>query len=70
MLLRLSDCVRRGANVDLQSYALSIRVLEEDTDTFSIKHYRINKFPGGRVAVSEKLLFNSVVELVAYYRGQ
>jgi len=56
--------------VDLQSYALSIRVLDEETNTFSIKHYRIKKFQDGHVGVSTKKLFNSVVELVAYYRGQ
>jgi len=56
--------------VDLQSYALSVRVLDEKTNTFSIKHYRIRKFADGRVCVSEKIQFQSVVELVAYYRGE
>ena len=49
---------------------MSVRVLDEETNTFSIKHYRIKKLPDGQVGVSSKKPFNSVVELVAYYRGQ
>ena len=56
--------------IDLQSYALSVRVLDEETNTFSIKHYRIKKLPDGQVGVSSKKPFSSVVELVAYYRGE
>jgi len=55
--------------LDLQSYALSVRVLDEMTNIYSIKHYRIRKFHDGQVGVSEKKKFNSVVELVAHYRG-
>jgi len=65
--VRFTDCC---VCVDLQSYALSVRVLDEETNTFSIKHYRIRKFHDGQVAVSERIQFSSVVELVAYYRGQ
>ena len=56
--------------IDCRSYALSVRVLDEQTNTYSIKHYRIRKFHDGQVGVSQKKLFNSVVQLVAYYRGQ
>jgi len=45
-------------------------VLDEQTNTFSIKHYRIRKFQDGEVGVSIKKPFNSVTELVAYYRGR
>jgi len=63
------DCVVL-VRVDLQSYALSVRVLDEETSTFSIKHYRIKKLPDGQVGVSSKKPFGSVLELVAYYRGR
>jgi len=56
--------------LDCQSYALSIRVLDEQTNTYSIKHYRIRKFHNGQVGVSQKKQFSSVVQLVAYYRGR
>jgi len=56
--------------IDMESYALSVRVIDEVTNTFSIKHYRIRKFQDGQVGVSSKNLFSSVLELVAYYRGQ
>ena len=62
-------CLCAG-DVDLESYALSVRVLDEETNTFVIKHYRIRKFDDGQVGVSDKKQFSSVVELVAHYRGQ
>jgi len=55
---------------DLKSYALSIRVYNEATKLFDIKHYRILKNYSTKVYITEKKLFDSILDLVEYYRGK
>jgi len=56
-------------STDHTSYALSVRVLDQVSEEFVIKHYRIKKQAAdGRVCITQKLLFNTLVELVNHYR--
>lgn len=52
---------------DLDSYALSVRVLE--SGVFKIKHYKIKR-QGDKVFIAQRLKFESLLKLVEYYRGK
>lgn len=52
-------------SADLNSFALSVRVLE--SGVFKIKHYKIKR-QGDEVYIAERLKFESLLKLVEHYR--
>ena len=55
---------------DKKSYALSVRDWDESKKDIAIKHYRIRKMDDGRVYISPKRTFASLIDLVEHYRSK
>ncbi|XP_071119659.1 tyrosine-protein kinase STK-like [Haliotis cracherodii] len=56
------------ASADKNSYALSVRCLEPDGRTPSIRHYKIRKSADGQVYIGVRKLFPDVISLVEHYQ--